>query len=504
MMQEPTTVAVSLLLLAPLMAGGLSLLIHTSSWLHLVNLASMGLLVMADVQIARTVLAHGSVTAFGEMIYVDALSSVILFIIATVGLACSLYMRSYMDEQVARGVIAPTRLNLFFFLFHMFLLAMVAATVANSLGVQWVAIEATTLATTFLIAFWRRRESLEAGWKYLILCSVGISLALFGVVLMYYSSLHILGDVSSALNITHLQQIAAQLDPHILKLAFVFIFVGYGTKVGLAPMHSWLPDAYTEAPAPVAAMLAGVLETVAVYAILRSRSIVDQAVSPEFSGNLLALFGLGSFAIAALFMLLQHNYKRLLAYSSIEHMGLAMVGFGVGGAIGVFGGLFHLVNHAFAKSLAFFAAGNIHRRYNTVEIDQVRGLATVLPGSALALMVAGLALAALPPFALFASEIQIMTALGTSGLPGAWGHPGVGGPIVLMLLCNLIAFAGFLSRITGMVWGSAPHTVSHGETWSGGHLSLLFLGLLLAGLCWVLPMPLRQLLETAATLLANR
>ena len=222
---QTVTIAVSLLLLAPLVAGWLSLLITGSRWLHVTNLISIGTLVGAEVAITRAVFAQGSVTAFGEIVYIDALSSVILFIIGTVGLACSLYMRSYMDEQVARGVIAPKRLNLFFFLFHMFLLAMVLATVANSLGVQWVAIEATTLATTFLIAFWRRRESLEAGWKYLILCSVGISLALFGVVLMYYSSLRVLGDVSSALNITQLQQVASELDPHILKLAFVFLFV---------------------------------------------------------------------------------------------------------------------------------------------------------------------------------------------------------------------------------------------------------------------------------------
>jgi len=501
---DTATLAVSILLIAPLVAGGLSLLITSSRRLHLVNLTSISALVLAEVAIARIVFAQGSLTALDAIVYIDALSSVILFIIGTVGLACSLYMRSYMDDQVARGVIAPSRLNLFFFLFHMFLLAMVLATIANSLGVQWVAIEATTLATTFLIAFWRRRESLEAGWKYLILCSVGISLALFGVVLMYYSSLRVLGDVSSALNITQLQQVAAQLDPHILKLAFIFLFVGYGTKVGLVPMHSWLPDAYTEAPAPVAAMLAGVLETVAVYAILRSRHIVDQAVSPEFTGSLLALFGLVSFAIAAFFMLLQHNYKRMLAYSSIEHMGLAMVGFGVGGPIGTFGGLFHLVNHAFAKSLAFFAAGNIHRRYKSVEIDQVQGLVGVLPGSALALLVAGLALAALPPFALFASEMQIVTALGTSGLPGEWGQPGAKSPVVILLLCSLVAFAGFLYRITSMVWGTAPQGVAEGESWSAGHLALILLAAVLAGFCWVLPLPLQQLLETASAMLVTR
>lgn len=499
-----TTIAVSLLLLAPLVAGWLSLLITGSRWLHVTNLSSIGTLVSAEAMIARSVFAQGSVTAFGEIVYIDALSSVILFIIGTVGLACSLYMWSYMDEQVARGVIAPTRLNLFFFLFHMFILAMIAATVANSLGVQWVAIEATTLATTFLIAFWRRRESLEAGWKYLILCSVGISLALFGVVLMYYSSLRVLGDVSSALNVTQLQQAADQLDPHILKLAFVFLFVGYGTKVGLVPMHSWLPDAYTEAPAPVAAMLAGVLETVAVYAILRCRGIVDQAVSPDFSGGLLALFGLVSFALAAFFILLQHNYKRLFAYSSIEHMGLAMVGFGVGGPIGNFGGLFHLVNHAFAKSLAFFAAGNIHRRFKTVEIDHVRGLATVLPWSALALLIAGLALTALPPFALFASEMQIVTALGSSGLPSEWTRQGARFPVVILLLCSLVAFAGFLYRITSMVWGSASKDIVWGERWSVGHLPIILLGAVLTAFCWVLPPQLRQLFESASALLIRQ
>jgi len=185
MTDDMTSIAVVLLILAPLTAGLLSLVIRTSRLLHLVNLASMTILLAAEAVIGRTVLARGSLRAIGDVVFIDALSSLILFIIGTVGIACSLYMRSYLDEQVERGVIAPSRLNLFFFLFHMFLLAMVAATIANSLGVQWVAIEATTLATTFLIAFWRRRESLEAGWKYLILCSVGISLALFGVVLMY-------------------------------------------------------------------------------------------------------------------------------------------------------------------------------------------------------------------------------------------------------------------------------------------------------------------------------
>jgi hydrogenase-4 component F len=216
------------------------------------------------------------------------------------------------------------------------------------------------------------------------------------------------------------------------------------------------------------------------------------------------VFGLVSFALAAFFILLQHNYKRLFAYSSIEHMGLAMVGFGVGGPIGNFGGLFHLVNHAVAKSLAFFAAGNIHRRFKTVEIDEVRGLTTVLPLSALALLIAGPALAALPPFALFASELQIITALGSANLPGEWAQSNTGFPIVVLLFCSLVAFGGLLYRITGMVWGVASQDIVQGEQWSVGHVPLILLGAVLVGFCWALPPPLQQLFEAASTLLVNR
>ncbi|MBS0149879.1 MAG: hypothetical protein JSR31_03000 [Nitrospira sp.] len=507
-------IALVVVVVAPLLAGGLSLVVHRSAWLHRINLASMGALVTAEVVITQIVLRTGSVTALDQLVYLDALSTFILFIIGVVGLACSLYMRSYMDEQVARGMIAPGRLNLFFFLFHMFLLAMVVATIANSVGVQWVAIEATTLATTFLIAFWRRRESLEAGWKYLILCSVGISLALFGVVLLYYSSLHVLSDAGQGLNVTELLPVADRLNPQVLKLAFIFILVGYGTKVGLVPMHSWLPDAYTEAPAPVVAMLAGVLEVVAAYAILRVRMIVDHAVPFAFAGGLLALLGVASLVTAAFFILIQHNYKRLFAYSSIEHMGIAMIGFGVGGPLGTFGGLFHLLNHALAKSMAFFASGNIHRRFHTVEIGKVQGVAMAQPWTAMALMISGLALSALPPFSAFASELQIVTALASQGVPGM-ELAGTTGMVTValsdqfsrialvsvFLVSAVLSFGGLLYRITGMVWGIPPEGIVRGEIWTLGHLPIILLAGALVGLSMFLPQPLQQLLIQATTIL---
>jgi hydrogenase-4 component F len=455
-------------------------------------------------------------TALWGLAYLDALSTFILFIITVIGLSCSLYTWAYFNDYAARGIITPKRLSRFFVLFHGFLFAMVVATVVNSLGVLWVAIEGTTLATTFLIAFFRKREGLEAGWKYLILCSVGIALALFGTVLTYYSSIRVLGDESSALNVSQLLEVGGHLDPHVLKLAFIFLLVGYGTKIGLVPMHAWLPDAYSEAPAPVTAMLAGVLETVAVYAVLRSKAIMDQALPPAFTGNLLLLFGLISFVVAALFILIQRDYKRLFAYSSVEHMGLAMMGFGVGGAVGVFGGLFHLLNHALAKSLAFFSAGNVHRRFATRDIAEVRGVAQVQPVTAVALVTAGLALVGMPPFSVFASEVMVVSALATQSFASDTLHVGRFLTIIvddnvrsltivaLFLLFAVALFGGFTYRLASMLWGAAPVGVTRGERWDIGHVPLIVTGLALVVLGLMLPTPIKLLLDHAVGVLIAR
>lgn len=508
--------AVLVLLGTPLVAAFVSLAIRNTRLLHGVNLATMTALVVAETALIGRVLSHGPFTALWELVYIDALSSFILFIIAAIGVSSSLYTWSYLDDYVARGVIAPHRLSRYFFLFHVFLFAMIAATMANSLGVLWVAVEGTTLATTFLIAFFRRRESLEAGWKYLILCSVGIALALFGTVLTYYSSVRVLGDVSTALNVTKLLEVAEGLDPHVLKLAFIFLVVGYGTKIGLVPMHTWVPEAYSEAPAPVTAMLAGVLETVAVYAVLRSKAVMDPALPPAFTGNLLLLIGLVSFGFAALFILVQRDYKRLFAYSSIEHMGLALAGFGVGGPTGTFGGLFHLLNHALAKSLAFFAAGNVHRRFGTRVIAEVRGVASAQPVTGLALLVAGFALVGMPPFSPFISEVMVIAALATQGFPSDTLHLGRFltitiadevrslGIVATFLVFAVALFGGFTYRLATMVWGLPPDHVTRGEGWELGHVPLVLAAGALVLLGIILPDPVRTLLDHATRLLIPR
>lgn len=501
------TAPVAVLLGGPLLAAGLSLATTSARTLHGLNLATMTALGIAEAAVVQRVLAQGPFTALWELVYLDALSAFILLIMTAIGLTCSLYTWSYLDEYVARGTIPPRRLSRFFFLFHLFLFAMIGATSANNLGVLWVAVEGTTLATTFLIAFFRQREGLEAGWKYLILCSVGIALALFGTVLTYYSSVRVFGDVSAALNVTTLQEVAGQLDSHVLKLAFIFILVGYGTKIGLVPLHTWVPEAYGEAPAPVTAMLAGVLETVAVYAVLRSKALMDHALPAGFTDTLLVVFGLLSFVVASLFVLVQRDYKRLFAYSSIEHMGLAMAGFGVGGPAGTFGGLFHLLNHALAKSLAFFSAGNVRRRYATREIDQVRGMLHVQPLTAVAMLVAGLALVGMPPFSMFASEIMVISALADQQFASDTFHLGRFltitvtdevrslAIVTLFLVFAVALFGGFMSRVAAMVWGTPLDGVKCGEGWEIGHVPLLLTIAALVGLGVTMPEPVHGLLD---------
>jgi hydrogenase-4 component F len=508
-------ISVTLLLTIPLGASLLSLGLRAPKALYAINLSAMALLAGAQVALISRVLREGTFLAYGNLVHVDALAGIVLLVIITIGFTSSLYAWKYFDHYLAQGTITVQLMKRYFSLFHLFMFTMILATLANSLGILWVAIEATTLATTFLINFFRQKASLEAGWKYLILCSVGIALALFGTVLMYSSSVQALGDVSSALNITELLAGASQLDPHVVKLAFVFILVGYGTKIGLVPMHTWVPEAYGEAPAPVTAMLAGVLETVAFYAILRSKLVVDAVVSPWYAGNLLIAFGLLSFGVSALLILVQRDYKRLFAYSSIEHMGIAAIGFGTGG-VGTFGALFHLINHSLSKSLAFFAAGNVHIRFGTREIAGVRGLIKTQPWTAAAFFVAALALVGMPPMAMFASELSVLAALATRVYAVDTIHLGQFLTIMIadevrnlafviaFTLIAVVVFGGLIYRVASMVWGDPPEGVSQGERLGLGHIPMaLSIGALVV-LGVTIPWPLRDLMGMAVAIITVR
>lgn len=430
------------------------------------------------------------VFAFGENLMMDALSAVFVLLIVTVGLLSAIYAGGYLFKDRGDLDISPLRLRRYAFFFHLFLFTMLLTVFSNNLGVMWIAIEGTTLASAFLVNVDDKKSSIEAAWKYLILCSVGIALALFGITLVYYSAIAQVaaGESSQLLNWTFLLSKAKHLDPQALRLAFIFILVGYGTKAGLAPFHSWLPDAHSQAPAPVSALLSGVLLSCATLGILRFHILTKMATGSAFSDTLLILFGVLSVAVAVPFILEQKDYKRLLAYSSVEHMGLAAVGFGFGGAWGIYGALLHIVNHAFTKSLLFFSSGHILHLFQTKEISKVRGIFRKNPFLGTVFFFGALAIAGMPPFSIFVSEFFILTAGFFSGkfIPCA----------ILLALLALI-FIGFLRHASQMTLGVA-------EKSSETKRSFLMDGVLCVGLIVIfvmgfyIPAPLKQLLQEAS------
>lgn len=398
--------ALVLLVAAPVVAGLGSLLVQQRRAIEVLQCAQAGTMLAAAVLVAGQVIAAGDVSV-GAVLQADALSAWLDLIIGFVGSSGTLYAVGYAGEELDRAHLSLPRYSQFFCLFDLYFAAMLLAVNLENIAIMWIAIEGSTLSAALLIGFDRSKAALEAGWKFIILSAVGISLALFGTILVYYSSEHVLGVSSEALRWSQLYQVAAKLDPGAIKVAFIFALIGYGTKAGAAPMHTWLPDAHAEAPTPVSAMLSANMLTVAVYAILRFKALTDRSVGPEFAGKLIIGLALLSLAVSAIFILVQRDYKRLFAYSSIEHIGIALLGFGIGG-LGVFAGAWHLMNHALAKSTAFYGAGLVFLRYQHKSLDRVTGLLRQMPVAGTAILVGGVVLAGMPPFGLFISEVLIV------------------------------------------------------------------------------------------------
>jgi hydrogenase-4 component F len=331
---------------------------------------------------------------------------------------------------------------------------MVMVLISNNIILIWAAVEATTLGSTFLVGIYGRRTSLEAAWKYVIICTVGVAFALYGTILVYSDAVNFLNEPGAAILWTAIVQNAQALDPTLLKMAFVFILIGYGTKAGIFPMHAWLPDAHSEAPSPVSALLSGVLLNCALFVVMRFAIILDHGIGPQFTQTIFLVFGALSVAAAALFMFVQRDLKRLLAYSSVENIGLIVLAFGVGGPVGILAGLLQAVNHSLAKSLMFCTSGNIMIKYHTRDLGKIRGMLQVAPITSLFLMVGALALVGLPPFNIFISKFLLVTAGIASGY--VW-------LIILCLLLLAVVFAAFLRLISGSVFGEKPDEVLKGE-----------------------------------------
>ena len=341
---------------------------------------------------------------WGDYVIIDRAAAWVVLCTSIVYLLASIYATGYM-----RLLNEDQRLFRFYALFAGFGLITLVAPLMNNISIYWIAIELTTLVSTFLVAFEHVAESMEAAWKYIMLVSAGISLALLGTVVFYWGGSLVLGP-SYQMTWAVLSEVAPKMNPVLLLLAFLLVLVGYGTKVGLAPMHSWLPDAHSESPAPVSAMLSGALLNTAMIGIGRFLGITQAADLGRLPQLALVAFGALSLLVGALFIVRQEGIKRLMAYSSVEHMGVVALGFGFGGALGVGGALYHMLNHSLNKSLMFFGAGNMMRAYGTKEILQIRGVSRFFPAQGAVWLAGAIAITGAPPFGLFLSEFTIMRA----------------------------------------------------------------------------------------------
>ena len=475
--------AVLAVLLIPLAAAVLLALLPGYRITARINLAATLLTLLAALSLLVTERPPP-----GPYLLVDDLNIVFIVLNTFVGCTASAFSASYIGHELASGRLTPVHLRFYHAMYQVLMLAMNLALVANNIGLMWVAVELATLTTVLMVGLYRTHAALEAAWKYFILGSVGIALALFGTILVYMAALPVVGEGIDAMVWTTLLDHAAAFDPALLDLAFVFLLLGYGTKVGLAPLHAWLPDAHAEGPTPISAVLSGLLLNVALYAVLRFKLLL--AANPEAlaPGPLMVAMGLASLVFAAFMLYRRRDIKRLFAYSSIEHMGIITFAFGIGGPLANFAGLLHMVMHSLTKSAIFFAVGHIAQAKGTQTVADIRGLTESHPWLGWGLVVGVLAIAGLPPFGIFMTEFLLISSTFAQA-------PLLALPLVLGLL---IAFGALLLRLNGLAFGaprghSAPVEASHVPMFA--HLGLV----LIAGL--YLPAPLVTWFQHVADLL---
>ena len=405
-------------------------------------LFSLLTLAVAALLTARIV-EEGPMTVGNGWFFIDSFNVFLVTLTAFVAFTTALFSRPYMRIEEEHGRLSAARLRLYHSSYQIFIGMMILALTTNNMGILWVSMEGATLATVLLVSLYRTPASLEAAWKYFILCGVGIALALFGTILLYFAAEKVLGSGGTALQWTQLNGVKTQLEPTVLQLAFVFLLVGYGTKVGLVPLHSWLPDAHAEGPTPVSAVLSGLLLNVALYAVMRSKVLVDGALGNDMAGNLMMGFGLLSVVVAAFLINRQTDVKRMFAYSSIEHMGLITFAFGMGGAVASFAGLLHMTMHSLTKSAIFFTVGHATQKAGTQLMSDIRGLIKTNPTIGWGLMLGTIAILGVPPFGVFASEFLIIT---TAMHEHPWATP-------FLLIALGVAFASIFGKVQPMVFG---------------------------------------------------
>ncbi len=403
-------------------------------------------------------------------VYIDNLSVFFLLTTAVVVFASSVYSIGYIASEMEEGKISARKAFAYFQLFNLFSLTMLIVPLLNNLALVWIAIEMTTLVSAFLVGFHNVKESIEAAWKYIIICSVGITFALLGIIFFYYTSSKDAGVKS--LEWAGMMGSSGMFNPKIVKLALIFIFVGYGTKAGLAPMHNWLPDAHSQALSPISGLLSGVLIKISLYAILRWTILANLSAGYAFSAKLFTLFGLLSIAIAGVFILVQKDLKRLLAYSSVENIGLVSLGLGFGPFGGIFAGLLQAFNHAVTKAFMFFCAGEAARDYRTNNMNEMRGMIKVMPFAGTAMFLGLFALVGMPPFSIFISKLSIFI----TALHGRYYYVAAA-----MFIFVALAFTGLLYHISRIILGNKPQAIAPRKEPLSAKIALLFLGIFILG-----------------------
>lgn len=484
---------IEVLLLIPLVT---SLAAFATRWLgnwtqrtvEIVHLVDVTLTLLLITTIIWKVLGHGALFALDNWLFIDSLGAIFLGLIGVVGFLTGIYSIGYLRHDVAKGRLDAAGLSRFLGFFSLFLFAMIAAVLSNNLVLMWVCIEATTLSSVFLVGSYGTRAALEAAWKYIVICTVGVALGLYGTVLVFAGANAVLTPPASAMLWTEVVAHATLLEPSTVSMAFVFMLIGFGTKAELCPMHGWVPDALGEAPSPISALLSGALANCALLIIVRYAAITARAVGPHFPQTMLMIFGVLSLVIGTLFVAVQRDVKRLLAYSSVENMGLIALGFGLGGPLGVAAALLHTINHGLAKTMLFCGSGNVLIKYGTRDLRLVKGMLKTCPWSGVLLMVGFLALGGIPPFNVFLSEFFTVTA----GVKGGYGW--------LMIVCLVfltVVLAVFARVISGSILGPAPEGVPRGDpsAWTLAPLAVLLGLMLLIGLH--VPGPVVQLINDA-------
>ncbi len=411
-----------------------------------VNIGCSAISLVVSVMIAVRVWDTGPFMSEGKFFFIDPFNVYLAVLTAFVSMTTAMFSRRYMRREREHGRVGHVGMRFYHAMFQLFIFAMLLCLLTNNIGVLWIAMELATLSTVLLVSLYRTPTAIEAAWKYFILCGVGIAQALFGTVLLYFAAEKVLGEGGDALLWTNLYAASDKLEPTILSLAFVFLMVGYGTKVGLVPLHNWLPDAHSEGPTPVSAVLSGLLLNVALYALVRCKVLVDGATHSHQAGYIMMGFGMLSILVAAFSLLRQKDIKRLFSYSSIEHMGLATFAFGLGGKIATFGALLHMLMHSLAKSSIFFTVGHASQMHWTQRIDRIRGLIRGNPLVGWGLILGVMAIVGMPPFGVFTSEFLIITA---TMKDAPYMTP-------FLLLGLGVAFASLVGKAQGMVAGEVP------------------------------------------------